>query len=304
MQSPKYLNPTISTTLHEFTNHEQDLIRQAFNPVNYTYMSKLPHKISPSQVSRSIKNTTLERLNYRHSSVPKKPTAEFPWLPDSYDLTKLARNKDMQESLEKQRKISPGIFKNPGNQKKLKYEELCGDKFMYSLDNFNAVSEQASRIKWIQSSQCVSKEFKSPQKNDYKVGKNRIREVIRIIDRNIEKNWKGLQFFIEVSAQELIEVRFAMSSVENRKALHSYMNVLQETDMYIQEFLLKKVMDKWGVVAEGWLCYSLAPPWVHMRTSNPSIGLFPHSFSISTSRTGKNVPGSLKSDLFGLTSNS
>lgn len=303
MQNPKYTKGTISTNLYEFTNREQDLIKQAFSPVNYTYMSKLPHKISPSKVSESIKNTTLDRINKRYMSVPKANN-EFPWFPDSYDLSKLQRNKETQDSLKKQMRISPQQFKPPGIHKKLKYEELAGDTFKYFEDSFNSVSDQTNRVKWIRSTQYISKEFKSPQKNDYKVGRNRIREVIKLISKNIRNDWENLLFSVDFTVQELIEIKFSMSALDNRKALHRYMNMMQENDMYVQEFSLKKVMEKWGVLIDGFLFYALSPPWVHMRTSNPSIRLFPHGSSISMSRTGKNMPGSESSLLYGLGSTS
>ena len=85
-------------------------------------------------------------------------------------------------------KISKQRFKNPGVNKKLKYEELGGDKLKYVEDNFNMPDEQATRLKWISSSFFINKEFKSPHKNDYKFAKNRVREIIKMLHDIIEKD--------------------------------------------------------------------------------------------------------------------
>lgn len=299
MASPRYVNPTISATLYEFTNREQDLIRQAFNSKNYTYIYKLPTQFSPSRVSESIKSVTEDKVKSRFSSVPKKLSSPE-WMPDAYENLKKKKFQDLTDSVKKQREISPTDFKRAGNCKKLKYESLDGQLFNYKEDSFNAAEQQAHRIKWLTNSHCIQKEFKSPVKSSFSVAKNRIKEIISLIQGKITKDWKGIEFTIEYSSCELIEIKFFIDSVENKKALHSYMNNLQEKDNDVQEFSLKKILSSWGIISDCFVLYCLSPPWVRMRNSDALTTLFPHSSSISTSRTGKNHPGSVKSTLFNL----
>ncbi|OMJ66248.1 hypothetical protein SteCoe_36970 [Stentor coeruleus] len=299
MVSPRYENPTISTTLYEFTNREQDLIRQAFNSKNYTYMYKLPAQFSPSRVSESIKSVTEDKVKTRFSSVPKKLSSQK-WVPDAYENLKKKKFQDFTDSVKKQREISPTDFKKAGNCKKLKYEHLNGQIFTYKEDSFSAAEQQANRIKWIKKSNYIQKEFKSPVKSSFSIAKNRIKEIISLIHNKITKDWKGIEFTIEYSSCDLIEIKFFIDSIENKKALHSYMNNLQEKDNDIQEFSLKKILSSWGIVSDCFVIYFLSPPWVRMRNSDVLSALFPHFSSISTSRTGKNHPGTIKSTLFNL----
>ncbi|OMJ73790.1 hypothetical protein SteCoe_27467 [Stentor coeruleus] len=246
MASPRYVNPTISTTLYEFTNREQDLIRQAFNSKNYTYIYKLPTKFSPSRVSESIKSVTEDRVKTRFSSVPKKLSSPE-WMPDAYENLKKKCFQDLTDSIKKQREISPTDFKRAGNCKKLKYESIDGQIFNYKEDSFSAAEQQANRIKWLTNSHCIQKEFKSPVKSSFSIAKNRIKEIISLIQGKITKDWKGIQSYMNTYQEK---DNIFQDSVENKKALHSYMNNLQEKDNDVQEFSLKKVLSSWGLISD------------------------------------------------------
>lgn len=286
-----YTKPTKSTNLYEFTNREQDLIRQAFNSKNFTYISKLPASISPSRVSESYKQTSIANTSLRHNSVPRK-SYEFQWMPDEYDLAKMHQRVENEKSRNKQGVISPKNFKNPGNAKKLKYQDLDGNNFSYSEDFFENVSQQATRIRWLKESRFINKEFKSPVKSDYYVSRGKAKEILNCVKSIIEKDWPEIKVSVVYGVSGLVEVKF--SGEVNKAALHSYMNVFHIK----QEFMLKKDMSQWGAEMGDSIYYTLCPPWIHTRTSDVYSSLFPHSSSISTSRTGKNMPGSEKSTLF------
>lgn len=286
-----YTKPTKSTVLHEFTNREQDIIRQAFNSKNFTYISKLPSSISPSRVSEVYKKTSIDNSTPRFSSVPRK-AYEFEWIPDEYDLARKSLLQETEKSKNKQGVISPREFKNPGNAKKLKYEDLDGKKFTYDEDFFDNPGFQATRVKWLKESKFVNKEFKSPVKNNFYVSRGKAKEILDRVKDVLEKDWPELKVRVFYAINGVIEVKF--SGELNRAALHSYMNVFHSK----QEFMLKKDMNQWGVEMGDSVYYFLCPPWIHTRTSDVFSTLFPHSSQISSSRTYKNVPGSEKSTLF------
>ena len=300
MHSPIYTNSTISHNLYEFTNREKDLIRQAFNSTNFTYFYKLPNQISPTQVSKSLKTTTLDKLSKRYNSVPKQKN-NFSWLPDDYEAVRIQKNADSADSKQKQSKISSKMFKLPGIHKKLKSEDLAGHKIGFNEDSFNSVDEQVTRIKWIEKTKDWSSDFKSAGKNLYNVTRNRIREIIKKLKNKIETDWKRVDFTVMLGSQEAIEVMFLVESVENRTALHHYMNVLQAADKDLQEFGLKKLMNRWGKETNGKVFYCLIPPWVHTNPANIFSSLFPHSSIISFSKTRKNIPGSERQSILSLT---
>jgi hypothetical protein len=287
-----YAKPTTSTQLYEFTNREQDLIRQAFNSKNFTFISKLPTSISPTRVSENYKLASIDNVSRRFSSVPKK-TSDFQWIPDAYDLSKKKRNQDVSVAKEKQQRISPSNFKNPGNGKRLKYEDLDGKFFTYHEDGFTNAEQQSNRIKWLKQLKFVNKEFKSPVKNDYYISRIKSKEILSSLIATISADWPECKFSANFSDFGLIEVKFQADDNLNKKSLHSYMNMLHNR----QEFLLRKDLSQWGVEYFSVICYSFLPPWVHVRSEVYS-SLFPHTSSVSSSRTGKNVPGSQRSTLF------
>lgn len=67
---PHYTKATLSASLYEYTNREQDLIRQAFETGNYTYLAKFPHKLKPLSVTNNIK-----KLSQTLIETPLKPRA-------------------------------------------------------------------------------------------------------------------------------------------------------------------------------------------------------------------------------------
>lgn len=287
-----YAKPTTSTQLHEFTNREQDLIRQAFNSKNFTFISKLPASISPSRVSETYKKTSIDNVSRRFSSVPRQ-AYEFKWIPDSYDLFKKKKFEELNESKTRQGHISPTGFKNPGTGKKLKYEDIDGKFFSYTEDCFNSVEQQTARVKWLNQSKYIQKEFKSPVKNDYYVSRIRNKEIVSSLVSTIQTDWPRCKFEVSCIDSGLIEIRFELDSSINKKSIHSYMNMLHNR----QEFMLRKDLSCWGAEIINTINYSFIPPWVHVRNEVHS-SLFPHKSSISSSRTGKNAPGSERSTLF------
>jgi hypothetical protein len=254
-------------------------------------------------VSESIKKKTLQNLDKRHNSVLRNKF-DYPWVPDPYENLRASKNQQMAESKQKQQLISPKTFKLPGINKKLKYEDLSGETFSYIEDNFSNAYEHGNRIQWINNTKSINSAFKSPVKSRIPIGKGRINELINILNLKILKDWEKLSFSVVCNSDENIDIRVLDESIENKKALHSYMNVLQETDNDVQKFLLKKNMNRWGMNRGCYVYYSLIPPWVSFRTFSTSLSLYPHSSSISMSRTGKNFPGSVKSGLYGFSDTS
>ncbi|CAG9325745.1 unnamed protein product [Blepharisma stoltei] len=279
MAAPNYYKPTLSANNYEYTNREQDLIKQAFEAGNYTYLSKFPHRLKPLSLTNNLKKLSRSVLE-----TPRKPRSlslsknHFEWMPDSYNNWKEALSKERQKNKEKRELISQNEFRWPGISKKSKAHEGFSDgkrAYITIDDPFDSFDSQAYRMKWIKECQMPSETFRPPLKPETNLSKMQIRDMISFIKNKIVVDWEDCMFVIGINSDDMIEIRFEEETIENPKGLHNYMNLLIENDEEIHYYKLRKIVQKWGFKTDGFITYVMSPPWVHSRVSDTFYSLHP-----------------------------
>ena len=101
---PHYALPNFATVLPTYSNHESDVIAQAFRIGNYVSLNDLPDRIKPGQVSRSRFQKILDnrQQDEGHEPMPRaKPKyfSEFEYIPSPYSIAdSLAREERQNEA--------------------------------------------------------------------------------------------------------------------------------------------------------------------------------------------------------------
>ena len=63
---------------------------------------------------------------------------------------------------------------------------------------------------------------------------------------------------------DLIEIKFDLSTVDTLQGLHAYMNTMLNTNEDLIRFCLRKISYYWGYREGQYTYYMLAPPWVKL----------------------------------------
>lgn len=283
---PHYAKPNVSCTLYDYTGREQELISQAFRAGNFTYLSSLPAFIQPSAVSEALKEKSVESVN-RHSK-PKPKLChlwgcdglvhEFEWMPDSFDALTEQQKREKTESLSKRKQICESDFRPTGIQAKDKHEEgFTSSKvpFLTVNEPYEAATEHASRLKWIQECQLLAGEFR-PCLQDHstsRINRQHVAEILSILRTRLQSDWEDIEVEVDYTADELVEIRVKQASVDSQVALHAYMNVLVNQDETLYQYKMKRVPQGWGLEEEGLIYYTLALPWTRLRTNDATVSL-------------------------------
>ena len=283
---PHYAKPNVSCTLYDYTGKEQELISQAFRAGNFTYLSSLPAFIQPSAVTEALKEKSVESVN-RHSK-PKPKLChlwgcdglvhEFEWMPDSFETVMELQKREKAESLAKRKLISESDFVPTGIQAKDKHEDgFTGEKVSFLTVNepYEAATEHASRLKWIQECQLLAGEFRTSVQDHStsRINRQHVTEIVAILRARLQTDWEESEVEVEYTADELVEIRVKQATVDSQVALHAYMNVLANQDETLYQYKLKRVPQGWGLEDEGLIYYTLALPWTRLRTNDATVSL-------------------------------
>lgn len=275
--NPKYARPTKSTQLYTYTNRDQDLIKQGFRAGNFTFLARIPKKITPFGVSAALREHSKRNITEKPRSVSvKRPSLQYEWMPDSYNLKRDFLKKVRQDSLKKRKSISKRDFICSGTPDKMRSRESTPNSYVGINTSFSAMQDQASRLKWIKDIQIKHGNFNTGRSLVTYQNKSTAQEIITSLKRKISSDWNETNFDIGLNNTNSIELRFYMKSVENLESMNHYMNVLINKNQDISKFCLRKVPNTWGMKMGKFLVYILAPAWVRLPISQLT-----HSFDIS-----------------------
>jgi hypothetical protein len=275
---PHYSKPL--TQLHEYTNREQDIIRQAFQTGNFTYLANLPTRIAPSAVSNVIDKKCEETVRTAQRAKPQTCNLwgcsglvhEFEWMPDDYNRFAEQKHKDRVDSEARRKEISSTDFIPVTSARKEKYEEgftatIGGYASLETPYNDDVV--QMPPFNWLREGSS-SKVFK-PAIHEKAVAENHhghLPEIVEHLTKRLREDWEEVNVAVSVNPEELIEVRFEEATVDNSKGLHTYMNVMINKDPFISEWQLRRVAQNWAFIEDGFIYYQLAPPWKALKSSD------------------------------------
>lgn len=261
MSTPRYLCSTISTTLREYSNKDQDLIKQGFNPSNYTYLSKFPTAIKPNSLSKSIRLTSKQIIENPKRLSPKIKPQRFEWMPDNFGALNEKASEERRIRILKQSEISKQAFKTGVNRRTKNQEGFssCPPAYISINDPFQGYSDHINRLKWAEECHKLEGDFKNAYRSNPR--KQRIVQLLKHIKDKIAQDWASASFDLGLNDEDCVEIRFAEQTVAEKDGLIAYMNVLAKTDTEITDFNLARIVESWGVQQAGKLVFILRPPW-------------------------------------------
>ncbi|OMJ95232.1 hypothetical protein SteCoe_1444 [Stentor coeruleus] len=260
---PRYAQPTKSTKLYSYTNRDQDIIKQSFRAGNYTFLAKIPKKITPFGVTAAIRDHSKKNLISKPRSVSvKKSSHNYEWMPDSYNLKRDFMKRVREDNVRKRKTISARDFICSGTPNKKRERELTPRSFVSVNTSFNSARDHASRLKWIKDMQIKHGDFRVGKSLETYQSKSTAQEIIIALKKKISSDWELTDFDIGLNNTSCIELRFYMKTVESSEAMHHYMNLLINKNQEMGKFCLKRVPSNWGVKNGKFLVYIMAPAWV------------------------------------------
>jgi len=77
-------------------------------------------------------------------------------------------------------------------------------------------------------------------------------------------DWNDVNFVIGTNPNDLIEIKFDLTTVDTLQGLHAYMNTMLNTNEDLIRFCLRKISYYWGYKEGQYSYYMLSPPWVKL----------------------------------------
>ena len=290
---PHHQVPNFAAILPDYTNMEQDYIRQAFSRTSFVSVRDLPSNFRPSATARamankmntnrrSVANVDAAAVNNRHSTAAREGVfSTFDYVPSRYSLADELRTKDRLESEAKMLDIGGRDFVPSGLPKRQKYEDIFENpeyRFPYMGDAFEAASDQQLRAKWIENAKVLHGPF-VPTSSKAALGKpTRIMlpDLVRELHLAVAKDWNEVAFEVMTTEDDHVAIRFLLEDVTSPRGLAAYMNVLASTSHIVTKYQLTKVVEDWNSrPGDNYLYYMFRPPWVRARTTDIFFSLFP-----------------------------
>lgn len=283
LKMPHYAMNTISHVAPEYSNAEQDTIRQSFNTGNHTWMKEaIPVELGPDAVN-SLRRHRMER-NRLAEPVPQtwsKMTQlwgggfyqEFEYMPEEYkdrnagfssrqvDPQKrgLIANHDWRHnSHERRLKHEPLLSKNMGGDNET-YPYLGGDKdaeleasklFLRSVAGSSSRPTKSrggsstSEAQPLPNSSMLAGRGKGLEDNSLSSRKTLPTMVLRL-QKRVDEDWEGSTVVVSATDQDLVQVAFHMHTVDSERGVVAYMGVLsKDVDGSLG---LRKVSQLWGM---------------------------------------------------------
>jgi len=282
---PHFAIKTITHSAPEFSNNEQDVIRQSFSTGNHTWMKEaLPVELGPDAINL-LRRQRMER-NRLAEPVPQtwsKMTQlwgggfyqEFEYMPDPYDR-KFDRDRDQRiRSLEEREKIANHEFRYASQEKRMKHEPLIQDlrkKEQYPYLGGDHDEEIPCRHaphrtpRWLDpvvSGRHWDHEAGGPEPivsdvsfmagkgsglNDNScMSRMTLPTMVQRLQSRLDADWEDTTVVVSATDQDLVQIAFHMASVDSERGVLAYMNVLSKDVDLLAGLGLQKVSQLWGL---------------------------------------------------------
>ena len=290
---PHHQVPNFAAILPDYTNMEQDYIRQAFSRTSFVSVRDLPTTFHPSATARamankmntnrrSVANVDANAVNNRHSAASKDGVfSTFDYVPSRYSLADELRTKDRLEAEARMLDVGGRDFVPSGLPKRQKYEDIFENpeyRFPYMGDAFEAAGDQKLRSKWIENAKVLHGPFvpTSSKARLEKPTRIMLSDLVREMHAAIAKDWSDVAFEVMTTEDDHIAIRFLLEDVPSPRGLAAYMNVMASTSHVVGKYQLNKVVEDWNSrPGDHYLYYLFRPPWVRARTTDIFFSLFP-----------------------------
>lgn len=261
---PRYATPTKSSRLYTYTNRDQDLVKLGFRAGNFTFLKKFPQRIKPFSVSDSLKEHSRKNLLRTPRSVSVRRSEGYVWMPDNFSRKEEIQRKFRAESVNRRKSISSKDFIPSGSP--TRNTNRIPDGFISINSSYSSAADHSARLKWIKDSQIHHPSFKSGRPLPATKSVSLAEEIIKALKIRISQDWKLINFSVTLNIIKCIEIKILLSSIETVDSMSYYLNTLINKNPEFSKFCLKKMPGKWGVKAQKYLVYTMAPGWVNLPT--------------------------------------
>ncbi|CDW90631.1 UNKNOWN [Stylonychia lemnae] len=296
---PHYEVPNLASMLYEYTNKEQERIRQGFRIGNFISLRDLPHEINPGNVLMTqqqkiegnlygpMENRGAHVKTYVELSYAGGYFSKFDWKPEPFGLFLESQRKGNQEGRDKQLEVHGKVpfYSQPNIQLLPKHisafqstsgpDMQAASTFYGEDDPYEATKFEILREKWLSDSKILYGEFKPAHnsQNMKSVNKQHLPEIVGLVKRYLLSDWSDINFVIGTNPEDFIEMRFDAQSLDSPKGLHAYLNNLVNMNEMMLRYQLRRVTEYWGVFGDDGqhIYYMLAPPFIRIR--NPTLYL-------------------------------
>ncbi len=291
---PHHRVPNFAAILPDYTNMEQDYIKQAFSRSSFVMVRDLPSRFKPSATARAMatkmnaNRRTVANADAHAANAARNTTlardgvfSTFDYIPSRYSLADELKTKDRLESEAKMLDVGGKDFVPSGLPKRTKYEDIFENpeyRFPYMGDAFEAAADQKLRAKWIENAKVLHGPFVPTSKKAALTQPTRamMPDLVREIHGAIAKDWGDHTFEVMTTEDDHIAVRFLLADVRSPRGLAAYMNVMAASSHLVTKYLLTKVVEDWNSrPGDKYLYYLFRPPWVRARTTDIFFSLFP-----------------------------
>jgi hypothetical protein len=289
--------PNFAAILPDYSNREQEYIRQAFSVTSFVMVRDLPTRLRPSATNRAM----AAKIDANRRSVVLVPEessknggtkngmfSTFDYVPSRYSLADELKTKQRLEDEAKRLEIGGRDFVCSGQSKKMKYEDVFENKeyrFPYMGDDFDGAKDQRLRAKWIEDAKVLSGPFMPSGRGRVfeRPARSLLPECLKELTKIIRSDWEDYEFETLATEDDLICIRFSLDSVDSERGLKAYMNVLAASNPSIQKFQLQRVIEDWGTKpGDGWYYYMLKPPWCRTKQVDTFFALNPSGREVNS----------------------
>ena len=291
---PHYALPNFSVVLPTYSNHESDVITNAFRVGNFVSLHDLPHNVKPGQVSRSrfqkiLDNRQETAQNVMPHSKPQQ-FSTFEYVPSPYSIADdIARD----ERLRSQAAMKAAGHEKPWHMSdtniKLPHEDGFSrtnefNPYKRGADPYERADDQALRYQWLQDALMLSTPWRPSgrvkglvgQSASEIPGRQNLPEIVDLLRSSIEEDWEEYGFIVCSTDDEHLVIRFELSTLDSEPGLVAYMNIFARTNEVVAKYMLKKVVEDWNVTpGDGHLYFTFRPPWVQTRPLDTFYSLHP-----------------------------
>ena len=231
---PRHLEPTLSSTLPNYSNTETDRIRAAFHAHNFTTLSNaLPDTIAPESILMARESRRISNLN-DDGAASFKPVARggslnptFTYVPSKYSLLEDLKKLQRTEHEAKVASISAKPWaKGSTKSLRLKHEEQFGDsaepyRYPHMDDLFEAAEDQNRRMRWLQEQRVIHGPFvqSAAGQSLSKPSRKMIPEIVQQLHRVLKADWEESNFSVCATEDDLVVCAFDPRSVPSVRAL-------------------------------------------------------------------------------------
>jgi len=271
---PHYSQTTVSHSAADFSNTEQDMIRQAFHTGNYTWMKELlPVELYPESVN-FLRKKRMDHVRTAQSARQpmtwSKMTSlwgggyyfEFEFMPDPYDAK---RDHELSEKRKERSKWDdmghPKDWKLPSCSQRLKHEplviskdELKDPRLKQSIPYLGPERSEEDSItkKSLNESSIQQPSFKTGKgaglNDDGKMSRAGVHpQIVYHLQNKLNEDWDDVVVIVSVTDMDIVQIAFEMKTVDSERGVMAYMNILSKDCELINTLGLRKISQLWGV---------------------------------------------------------